>query len=406
MITLSDVMGRGEAVFGSHWISNGELRIEVGHRSRRVIRNLRSLKKLDGRQQRAAIERLLKSYDAKMVAFILAWNGKHPITPLELDKLLDNLDPWEDSGEYFHPIPVPKDSGMRLTFAFDIKRRALQKLVLLILTSALGQSKYEFARKGKGPVRALNSVKDAIQQKGGPRWFNLIDIVNFYGSVTRDQMKEIIPLPDRVIQNVVFLPYKREEKILREFPLLQAAQVGIPQGSLASPFIASKIMESILDKVPGYPKIVHGDDMIVGNDRECDAQANEGVVQALCAEHPAGPFKVKPEISKFGTPLDYLGYRIRRRRKEFGGGVRFTPSPKSFARFDKRMFTKLSQSHPSEIEENEKIYRTNWMNSFSIWDRSKTGDDYVKIHIGAHTVMPARSVAYKKFKAAGSVKNE
>ncbi|ASK88367.1 reverse transcriptase domain-containing protein [Sphingorhabdus sp. SMR4y] len=405
MIAVSDLMGRGEAVFGSHWNLNDELREEVGQRSRGFIRKLRSLKKCDRRQQRAAIERLLKSYDAKLIAFILAWNGKHPITRTKLDTLLDGLDPWVDCGEYIHPIAVPKDSGMRLTFSFGVKRRVLQKLVLLILTSALGQSRYEFARKGKGPVRALNLIKDAIQQKGGPRWYNINDIENFYGSVTRDRMKEIIPLPDRVIQNVIFLPCIREEKFLIEFPLLQAAQVGIPQGSLASPFIASKIMESILDKVSGYPKIVHGDDVIIGNDRECVAQANEGVVHALCAGHPAGPFKVKSEISEFGTPLDYLGYRVRKRPKKFGGGVRFTPSPKSFNRLETRMFERLSDSHPSEIEEREKQYRTSWMSAFSIWDRSKNGDDLVEINIGAHVVMPARRAAYAKHKAAKNTKS-
>ncbi|WP_372521310.1 reverse transcriptase domain-containing protein [Qipengyuania mesophila] len=316
--------------------------------------------------------------------------GQKPISPGELCKWAHACKPWLAAAEPAEIWWIKKDIGERPIFDFAPERRAAQWLAARIIEAAMGASPFEFARKGGGPNLALVKLREAIQTKGGPRWFSIIDIKDCYRSISRNGIYALLPLPRSVIDNTIFLPTKEEHLITTSSP--NAVPIRIPQGSLASNIVAAKVMQSILEGLSGFPKMVHGDDLLIGSMNETEALAVSGAALKLCKEHPAGPLKVKLQVTKFGRLFDYLGYRVRKQPKDFGGGVRLTPSAKSFERFQRRMFERLVKARPGEFDTTERGYREQWMDSFPLWDRSEMGDELVEIEIAAHVIPAARKL--------------
>lgn len=160
-----------------------------------------------------------------------------------------------------------------------------------------------------------------------------------------------------------------------------AAQHGLPQGSLASPYVASRLIESALDQLPSDLVVAHVDDLFIGAKSEEEASVILQHLGDLLKGHPAGPLLMKPHIAKLGTPIDYLSYRIRRRKAMYGGGVRLTPSPKAFKRLELRAFDKLLKAPLMERHKKAEEYIGNWSASHRLWDRSESGDTLVWIRI-------------------------
>ena len=129
----------------------------------------------------------------------------------------------------------------------------------------------------------------------------------------------------------------------------------------------------MLDEMSGEIVLVHVDDILVGSRTKAEAKANEQKLGELLAAHPAGPLFMKHDIATLGQKVDFLGYRIRRRWLQFGGGIRLTPSAKAFRRFEKRLLAKLVTLSPSEMHDATKSYRRNWQSSMQQWDISETG---------------------------------
>lgn len=338
-----------------------------------------------GQMKRAEIHRALKSFDSKFVAAIFGHpRGAPPLTFEALLRRAERVELNRPTGCQARIKWQQKDVGERLTFDFSPERRAAQWLVAQITEAAMGHSDFEFARRGRGAGAAIRQIREVLETKGGPKWFSKYDVVECYRSITREHIYEILPIARAIIDNTIFLPHEEEELIATQSP--KAVPIGLPQGSLASNIVAAKLIEKIIDPLCGFPKIVHGDDILIGHQNEEDAHEVLGAASLLFEDRPAGPLKVKAQVVKFGRLFEFLGYKFKKIPARFGGGVRAVPSKKSFARFERRMLDALLAAPAGELFQKERTYRQQWISSFPEWDCSLSGKELVEIMVAAHLV--------------------
>lgn len=393
------VMSQANVIFGQHaWKADATLRESVRSHAMRYANDLAALTRRRDRSQhniRRGVYHVLRSFDARLCALILAWPTNAP--PISFEKALDiaaEINPRKPSGEAVSTwLEAKPEGGDRRIWSFGVKTRAMQRLAVQILMALWGPAKFEFARRGRGRDAAMSAVVANAELKGGARWFLTADISNCFASFNREELLEILPLPRAVIENCLFV-MEDVEISHSDNDTLNTSEIavwsGLPQGSLASPYIASKLIEQALEQLTGEVVVSHVDDILVGCRTKKEAQANELLLGELFQAHPAGPLLMKSSIARLGQPIDYLGYRVRRRWCRYGGGIRLTPSPKSFTRFEKRAFGRLKNEPLSTRYDTADKYITDWTKSHRLWDRSPAGDDLVWLTIYAH-VLPGIS---------------
>ena len=374
--SLDHIFGRCDRIFGEGWKLVPGLQDTVGLRGQRFIALLAAVADArTGRHRHAAVFHALRSFDARFCALILSWPKSADAIGLEAAELMAAS--LNARGECNEPVETylakKPEGGKRRIWVSGPKRRALQCLAKLVLMAIWGPSKFEFAQRGRGRDAAMRLIIYETEKKGGARWFLTADITNCFGSFNRDQLLEIIPLPRAVIESCIFI-MEGTEVIDKSgcYTSDTAVLSGLPQGSLASLYIASKMLEGVLRELTGIVKVSHVDDILVGTKTQEEAAANEHRLGVLLAEHPAGPLFMKSSIQPLGKPIDFLGYRLVRKWIAFGGGVRAIPSQKAFARVIARVKQKLANKHPHETKhEIVAQYVGNWFNAQRSWDRSR-----------------------------------
>jgi len=388
---VQNVIGSSNRIFGESWNSDHHLREFVGQRAGHLSTQLSLIAQLrSGRKIRAEVFHALGSFDARFCALILSWPKK--AKPVKLDEAIEiakGLDARQPCMEPVQTYLKPKpEGGTRRIWVSGPRRRALQCLAKLILQAIWGPAKFEFAQRGRGRDKAMDQFTQSILQKGGTRWILTADIESCYGSFNREALLKIISLPRAVIENCIFItkdvPINDISNMLTNTSEI-AVLSGLPQGSLASPYIVSKLIEPVLEKLSGKVVLNYVDDIGVGTFTKAEAQANEQKLGDQLKDHPAGPLFMKCHIAPLGKPIDFLGYRIRRRWKQYGGGARLTPCAKSFKRFEIRLRSLLEKNPKSEKYAVAESYTKNWRTSFHLWDRSETGD--VLLDLEAHHVI-------------------
>jgi hypothetical protein len=83
-------------------------------------------------------------------------------------------------------------------------RRMAQQFMVRDLLTAVGVNKYDYCRRGAGGEKAL--ISDACQRiEDGYRHWQTADVVNRFASLRPAHLRWL-PLPKKLIRNVVFLP--------------------------------------------------------------------------------------------------------------------------------------------------------------------------------------------------------
>ena len=388
MLTIDSVMGRGPKVFGKTvWADDETLRAAVRRRAEHFLAGLKTIEKKRGqnpRKVRAAVHSMLNSFDARFVCLILSFPKKaSPFSHKEAAALAAETSPWTDCLEpvrFF--LRAKMEGGSRPIWDFGPKRRLLQCLAREVLRAIWGPMKSEYAQRGRGRDAAITQIQKLTEMKGGARWFLTADIENCFGSFNREALLKLIPLPRSVTENCIFV--MNGTTIISPMGLSVSASEkavlsGLPQGSLASSYIASKLIEPVVEKLQGVVKLSYADDIIVGSRKQEEAEANKLLLGDLLRDHPAGPLFMKATVATLGQPIDYLGYRFRRRPLKFGGGVRCTPSPKAFKRFEVRAHGRLVNEPVKTRYAKAEEYKRHWCGSYKCWDRSELGDLLVTI---------------------------
>lgn len=306
-------------------------------------------------------------------------------------ELAAGLNPRADCGEpaYFYLKRKP-EGGRRPITSFGLRRRALQKLAVLIVQAIWGPLRFDYAQRGWGRTRAVEEFMALATKKGGPRWFVTADIENCFGSFNREGLLATIPLPRSVIEHCILVSDTME--VIHTEAFEPAVRHGLPQGSLASSYIAGKLIEMSIGQIDDAPVLSFADDILVGAPSEAHAKAIEQNLHELFGVHPAGPLLLKSRVAHLGQPINFLGYQLRRRKRRFGGGVYVTPSRKAFDRFELRFVDRVARVTFEEEAAESDAYRDAWVSAFPVWERVPNQLFMVDTNIGAHYLSGARAL--------------
>ncbi len=245
------------------------------------------------------------------------------------------------------------------------------------------------------------AMQSAVTKKGA-RWFSTSDIKDCYGSFDREGVITALPLPRSVVVNSLLLPpdtpiETEEHNQASE----QAARRGIPQGSLASPYIAAMLLTPVLSQLAGEVVLIFGDDIVTGTRTEAECEANKSALAEAFLQHPAGPLLMKHnEVTKMGSPIEALGYRMVWVPKAFGGGVRFRPSEAAFDKFYARLeHSLLEEGSWEDLSDRAMTKARHWQAGSPMWDRSTASDLIVWVHVHQYVIPPVRTQLMKAAKA-------
>lgn len=341
--------------------------------------SLDSASMVGGWRQHLALRRVETSPAARLVAFILA-NGKgkyvNRMTWGEIKAEAIRVNVRKPSGEVVFATERHKRSGgTRWTCSFGPRSRAAQRMVEHIILAVAGPSRYEHARKGRGRETAIRETLDSIEKKG-VRWFGLLDVKDFFPSITREMVREALNfLPQSIIEATIFIHNDTEMKTNGLYgdkdttSSAIAIRKGLPQGSLASILVAGKVLEKHIDKIDPRHAVSHVDNVLIGGATKEEVQTKITALATSFEGHPSGSLRLTGEIKKLGDhTMDYLGYRFRRERpnpkKRIG---RATFSERSRCAFYTRLASKLLFADRHCWEEVIDKESSRWARSFPQW---------------------------------------
>lgn len=329
------------------------------------------------RQQQAALRRLEQSSAAKLVAFILANGRGRNVRQMSWTKIKEtsqHINPRKPSGEYIRAKSHEKSNGGRRDIcSFGPISRGTQRFIEHVIISAVGHSRYEHARKGRGREVAIRKTLHCIETKG-VWWFGLLDVEDFFPSITREMVKDVLGfLPTSYIEASLFIHKDTEIRhkcLNRDGNKSSEAAIrnGLPQGSLTSVLVASKVLEKHLDCLQARHAISHVDDLLIGGKTEAEVYAKIFALASSLEGHHSGSLHLTGDVCKIGDhQMNYLGYRIRPRSAQFGGSGRAMFSNAARHRFLERLASKLLfvfwETRGTTI--NEECAR--WVRSFPCW---------------------------------------
>jgi hypothetical protein len=224
---------------------------------------------------------------------------------------------------------------------------------------------------------ALNAMRN------GARWFVGLDITDFFPSIDTRRLHNLIPLPDRVIDNVICPPqlddvrvrYNGHVNVLR---LAEASQSGISQGSRTSPIVADIVIKHVLDGLYLPAAVInYADDfgVMARTKREVTAIA-QSLIRAL-AHSPAGCLQLRNKVHgtarRVADGFEFLGYYFRSRR----GTVICQPADKNLVNFNSKTCAYISAAeagNPNALLHLRRYMRS-WWSAFPLVSAHLNGND-------------------------------
>jgi RNA-directed DNA polymerase len=233
----------------------------------------------------------------------------------------------------------PKATGLREVVMFELFDVARQKLIAMLLRPFVRLHPVQYALEGGRSVACEELLKALIQAPANARIIH-VDITNCYGSISRQWLRENLPLSASIIERLVFPDVLRWHLGLAHCEnegTEESGRWGIPQGSAVSPIIAEFVMADILragaDLLEGLRCFNYSDNLavigvLVPGDFEVSAFM-ERLVEVF-RNHRAGPFQLRfVEVSTVTRPFRFLGYHFQ---KTANGARAFLPERVAFLR--------------------------------------------------------------------------
>ena len=262
------------------------------------------------------------------------------------------------------------EGGQRVILMFSWNARAGQSLFRWMATARCGESSYEYVRKGRGREAAAGAALHAIKHKG-VRWFVLADVKGFFPSCSREMAKHALPIRKALLDRFAFVSDDvtiKDNHNADKHSFEQAVRFGLPEGSMCSGIVASKILERVLDNIDAPLVLCHGDNILIGCKTEAEAHAKQTALASACEKHPNGPLLLKElEVVRLGAQMDFCGYRFKKRKTWHGGYGKAVPSEKAFVRLDRRLFRKLFFALEPDQSHLIDRHASKWASSFRHW---------------------------------------
>lgn len=229
-------------------------------------------------------------------------------------------------------VHIPKAQGQTRPIGISAFEDKLVQDVVREVLEAIDEQDFLDCSHGFRPgrnahdaVRTLNRIVDG----GGVRWIYEADIVSFFDSLDRNQLKEMIGI--RVADgSLMRLIGKCLHVGVLDGEALLEPELGTTQGSVLSPLLGNVYLHSVLDlwfetevkpRLRGQATLIrYGDDFIIGFEREDDARRVVAVLDKRMgrfglALHPDKtrlvPFWRPPKSQQRGkgpATFDFLGF--------------------------------------------------------------------------------------------------
>lgn len=238
------------------------------------------------------------------------YGPSRPIAFEHIWKVAERLkDPHAPSHAIHRSKPKPR-GGFRRYLEFDEFGTAKHKLFVNAILPFASFHSSQFALR-RGRSAACESLLKVMNRLLLPRTrFIQLDVTDFYGSISRSYLEEILPAPVAIIRSTLFLSGWNIDN--RKLGCTMDRR-GVPQGSAASSLVAEMVMANVLRDSAGqladllwlhsYSDNVGG--FVLPN--KDDVALIERLRNAF-STHPAGPFRIRLENSPVSRPSRWLGY--------------------------------------------------------------------------------------------------
>ncbi|RPF72154.1 reverse transcriptase domain-containing protein [Aurantiacibacter spongiae] len=341
----------------------------------------------DRRQVRYLTDRYLRSYSVKLAATAKVntiLKGGERAKSKELIATARTIDPFRPAGEQAHVVPIKKDNGStRLLTLFGLKRSTEQRMVQQLLCRLHRPDPRQHAmQEGEdGRNEAAKAVLNAVD--GDARWFIGLDITDYYPSIDTRRLHNLIPLPRRIIDNVICPPAMDDVRVrynglVDVLRLAEASQSGVSQGSRTSPIVADIVIKHILDGLHCPATVInYADDfgVMARTKREVTTIA-QSLVRAL-AHSPAGCLQLRNKVHgtarRVADGFEFLGYHFRSRR----GTVICQPADKNLIKFNTKTCAYILEAEAGHAKALLRFrrYMKSWWSSFPLVRAHLDGND-------------------------------
>ena len=341
----------------------------------------------DRRQVRYLTDRYLRSYSGKLAATAKVntiLKGGERAKSKELVAIARTIDPFRPAAEQADVVPIKKANGnTRLLTLFGLKRSTEQRMVQLLLRRLHRPDPRQYAmQEGEdGRNGAARAVANAIRDDA--RWFIGLDITDYFTSIDTRRLHNLIPLPRRVIDNVICPPAMNDVRVrynglVDVLRLAEASQSGVSQGSRTSPIVADIVIKHILDGLHLPATVInYADDfgVMARTKREVTAIA-QSLIRAL-AHSPAGCLQLRNKVHgtarRVADGFEFLGYHFKSRR----GTVICQPADKNLVNFNSKTCTYILAAvagNPKALQHLRRYMRS-WWSAFPLVGAHLNGND-------------------------------
>ena len=314
----------------------------------------------------------------------------------DICEFAERLNVWEVLWE---PVRVglhPKSKGgFRKITRSGCRRMAQQFIVRDLLTALDLDNEYDYSRRGAGGEKAM--IGDVCQrmQDGYSDW-QTVDIKECFASL-RPAHFGWLPIPKKLIRNVVFLPECAKIGIdARSIRLALADAYAVltgntsggvevirsitrkvrrelPQGSVLSPLVARAFVGRELRAALGTEEVARFsfvDDLTLGARSQPKVEESLEALRARLLGNPAGPvlLHVNPPTSTKQGRVRVFGYVLEPGLGYGGNPVHVHPDHDRFDRFHKRLYARWKKGDGStdpEVFVLEHLDR--WIRSQRAW---------------------------------------
>lgn len=289
---------------------------------------------------------------------------------------------------------LKSQSTFRFISKFGPKRRAAQRLCADLLEIIYPLQSFDFLARRRGVDRAVGHLANLIEKENA-QYVVAVDISNCFGSPNNEEIGKHLLLPTRVVNHCLLLGDK--VKLVAEpiygvelptsftLPYLKAngpARRGLPQGSSASQLIMNRaILGPRLRSLLFADHLVQfGDDFAAPAKDVATTEVMLETLTSVLSTTPVGPFAIgRHSIAPLSEGFNFLGYRISRKAKCFGGHLHYRPSKWSFSKMEAKAIEYYEANGKGE-EGSKRVasYLPRWTASFPRWPFNEWSNEHLR----------------------------
>jgi hypothetical protein len=393
--------------------------------ARRHKRSTDRLHRIAGGKSKSKFEHTrdvyLESFTTRVCATVRAFaKTRRRGTLQEIHEFAERLDVFEVLSEPVRVWLLPKSKGGFRAITMHGPRRMAQQFIVRDVLTAVGlDNEHDYCRRGAGGEKAM--IRDACQLIEDGYWhWQVVDVVKCFASLRPGHLSWL-PLPKKLIRNVVFLPKCAKLEVVKKataswgdtllYPSValthETVRQGLPQGSVLSPLVVRAFLGREIRAALGKQEVVRlwwVDDLTLGaRSRPKLEHALEALRERLKG-HPAGPILLhvdQPTSVEHGR-VRVFGYILQPGRGHADNFVHVHPHHERFDRFHRKLYDRWkAEGQPLSFEALEDFILgrlAHWMPSQQAWTIVPVFSRYLALSFAVAYVCDKEREEFKELK--------